>query len=104
MFRPSPPLLRHIRPILRSLAAAAILVCGLAATQGAGPHAPPGYAAGFPHLFPRPTDNRPRGGALVTADLDHDGRPVLVASVPAGLVTVVGADGQVRPGWPRRTT
>jgi hypothetical protein len=61
----------------------------------------PPYVVGFPLLFPRPVDTRPREGALVAADLDHDGRSELVAAIPAGVITVAGHGG-TRPGWPRR--
>jgi hypothetical protein len=54
-------------------------------------------------LFPRPVEIRPRGGSLLAADLDRDGRVELVATIPAGLITVVDS-GSVRPGWPRRFT
>lgn len=69
--------------------------------QGAIPKAPP-YVSGFPVLFFRPTDYRDRMGAVAAADLDRDGRTEIVASVPAGVVTVVGLAGRTRAGWPRR--
>ena len=78
----------------------AVLACGLTAAAPPLRLLPP-YVAGFPLLFPRPVDTRPRDGALVAADLDHDGRGELVAAIPAGVVTVAG-DGGTRSGWPRR--
>jgi hypothetical protein len=60
----------------------------------------PAPAPGFPLLFPRTTDYRPRLGATVAADLDHDGRQELVASIPSGVITVIGRGG-TRPGWPQ---
>jgi len=62
----------------------------------------PSYAPGFPLLFPRPVDIRPREGSVVAADLDRDGRPELIASVPSGVLVVLGEGGVMRPGWPRR--
>ncbi len=87
---------RRALPVL----ATALLACGL---TGAAPplRLLPPCVPGFPLLFPRPVDTRPRDGALVAADLDHDGRGELVAAIPAGVVTVAGAGG-TRPGWPRR--
>ena len=60
----------------------------------------PQPAPGFPIPFPRTTDYRPRLGATVAADLDHDGRQELVASIPSGVITVIGREG-TRPGWPQ---
>jgi hypothetical protein len=94
-FRPAPRSRRFLPSILTALVA-----CGL---TGAAPPLKllPPYVAGFPLLFPRTVDTRPRDGALVAADLDHDGRSELVAAIPSGVVTVAG-NGGTRPGWPRR--
>lgn len=62
----------------------------------------PAYAPGFPILFPRPVDIRPREGAVAAADLDGDGQAELIASVPSGALVAVGAGGAMLPGWPRR--
>ena len=111
------PSLSPPRALRRSIASAssrrifAAIVAGICAAL-AGPSfdpppvaAPskqtPAYAPGFPLLFPRPVDVRPREGALVVADLDGDGGDELIASIPAGIVTVVGRNG-VPTGWPRR--
>ena len=61
----------------------------------------PPYAPGFPRLFPRPVDIRPREGSVLAADLDADGKPELIAAVPSGFVTVVGTGGKTLRGWPR---
>ncbi|HKB06929.1 MAG TPA: FG-GAP-like repeat-containing protein [Candidatus Polarisedimenticolia bacterium] len=61
----------------------------------------PGYVAGFPIPYPRTVDIRPRQGSVVAADIDGDGRPELVVSIPAGQVLVLRADGSRVPGWPR---
>ena len=68
--------------------------------QGAVPKAPP-YVSGFPIPFFRTTDYRDRMGAVMAADLDRDGRVEIVASVPAGVITVIGVGGERRAGWPR---
>jgi VCBS repeat protein len=62
----------------------------------------PAYAPGFPLLFPRPVDIRPREGSVVAADLDRDGRSELIASIPSGVLVVIEEGGTMRPGWPRR--
>ncbi|HUD71025.1 MAG TPA: VCBS repeat-containing protein [Dongiaceae bacterium] len=80
---------------------ATLLVALAVPAIGARPVPP--YAPGYPMLFPRPVEIRPRAGTLVAADLDRDGRTELVATIPAGLITVIDA-GVVRPGWPRRFT
>jgi hypothetical protein len=64
------------------------------------PKSPP-YLSGFPILFFRPTDYRPREGAVAAVDLDADGRVELVVSVPSGIVTVIRPDGTRADGWPR---
>lgn len=61
----------------------------------------PGYAPGFPIPFPRTVDIRPRQGSVVAADLDKDGRPELIVSIPSGQILVLRADGSRVPGWPR---
>lgn len=86
-------------PFNRVLIAVAILLVFQDFAFGARPV--PAYAPGYPMLFPRPVEIRPRGGALVAADFERDGRTELVAAIPSGLITVVEA-GAVRPGWPRR--
>jgi hypothetical protein len=89
-------------PVLcRAAAALALVVSTAALARAAGWRQVPPYAAGFPHLFPRTTDIRPREGALVGADLDHDGSAELIASVPSGVLTVIGRNGGARAGWPR---
>jgi len=62
----------------------------------------PSYAPGFPLLFPRPVDIRPRQGSVVAGDLDGDGREELIASVPSGTLVAIGAGGAMMAGWPRR--
>ncbi|HEU4403107.1 MAG TPA: VCBS repeat-containing protein, partial [Candidatus Polarisedimenticolia bacterium] len=64
------------------------------------PKSPPSVP-GFPILFHRPTDYRPREGSVVAADLDGDGRSELVVTVPSGLVIALRSDGTPLPGWPR---
>lgn len=103
-----------VRPVPGSVSRlAGLVLLGLASIFLAGPDpqdlvaAPPlktlpAYAPGFPLLFPRPVDVRPREGSVVAADLDHDGRPELIASVPSGVLVVMGEGGAMRPGWPRR--
>jgi hypothetical protein len=61
----------------------------------------PGYVPGFPIPFPRTVDIRPRQGSVVAADIDKDGRPELVVSVPSGQILLLRADGSRVPGWPR---
>ncbi len=68
--------------------------------QGSIPKAPD-YAAGFPLLFYRTVDFRPRQGAVVAADLDGDGRRELIVSVPNGQIVALHSDGSRLPGWPR---
>jgi hypothetical protein len=67
---------------------------------GTVPKAPP-YVSGFPIPFFRTTDYRDRMGSVVAADLERDGRTDLVVAVPSGLITVIGPNGERRPGWPR---
>lgn len=93
--RARPAVLRHA-PLLVVLA---VVVAG-SAIPASGARTLPTYAPGYPMLFPRPVEIRPRGGSLLAVDLDHDGRRELVATIPAGLITVVDA-GVVRSGWPR---
>jgi FG-GAP-like repeat len=62
----------------------------------------PAFATGFPVPFHRTTDPRPREGTVTAADLDGDGHPELIVTIPAGLVTVLRPDGTVLPGWPRQ--
>jgi hypothetical protein len=107
------------RPRVRSLVASAIAVLvaaalGPAAGPGSGaraaqsvrslpgsiPQSPP-YVTGFPIPFFRTTDYRDRMGAVAAADLDRDGRLEIVASVPSGVITVIGTGGVRRSGWPR---
>jgi len=57
--------------------------------------------AGFPLPFHRTVDYRPQNGAVVATDLEPDGKADLVVSIPTGIVTVIGANGAVRAGWPR---
>ncbi|MBI4169025.1 MAG: hypothetical protein HY510_03720, partial [Acidobacteria bacterium] len=85
------------RPAGTSGEAAGQAIQGL---QGGIPKSPP-FLAGFPILFHRTIDYRPREGAGVAADLDADGRVELVVSIPSGLVTVIRPDGTRAPGWPR---
>jgi hypothetical protein len=78
-----------------------VVLCSLGTpASGASLRTLPGQAPGFPIPFPRTTDYRPRLGATVAADLDHDGRQELVASIPSGVITVIGRGG-TRPGWPQ---
>jgi VCBS repeat protein len=87
--------------------AGALLVLALAAcaaARAASWRRTPPYAPGFPLLFPRTTDIRPRAGALVAADPDHDGSVDLIVSIPSGVLTIVGRDGRTRQGWPHRFT
>ncbi|HYV84964.1 MAG TPA: VCBS repeat-containing protein [Patescibacteria group bacterium] len=95
--RPVPNARRRpwVRAVLIACAA-----CGLVVAAPPLKLLPP-YVPGFPLLFPRPVDTRPREGALAVADLDHDGRAELVAVIPAGVITVAGGGG-TRAGWPRR--
>ncbi|MFQ5878182.1 MAG: FG-GAP repeat domain-containing protein [Acidobacteriota bacterium] len=67
---------------------------------GSIPRSPP-QVTGFPIPFHRPVDFRERRGGVLAADLDADGRVELVVSVPSGVVTLLGPDGTVAPGWPR---
>jgi len=102
MNRPSPSWVRFCAPVLgRAAAALALVVTTVIMARAAGWRQVPPYAPGFPHLFPRTADIRPREGALVAADLDHDGSVELIASVPSGVVTVIGRNGGARAGWPR---
>ncbi len=64
------------------------------------PKSPP-YVAGFPIAFPAAADYRPREGSVTVADLDGDGKPELVVSLPTGVLSVLRADGSPAPGWPR---
>ncbi|HKN47838.1 MAG TPA: VCBS repeat-containing protein, partial [Candidatus Polarisedimenticolia bacterium] len=64
------------------------------------PKRPP-YVRGFPIAFPPAADYRPREGSVTVADLDRDGRPELVVSLPTGALIVLRADGSPAPGWPR---
>jgi len=104
MNRLSPPRVRRFAAVLCCVAAGLALVVTNAPgpARAAGWRQVPPYAAGFPHLFWRTTDIRPREGALVAADPDHDGSIELIASVPSGVLTVVEADGLTRAGWPQR--
>jgi hypothetical protein len=97
-----------VRPLAGRVAVAlgAALAAGVLVLADAAHAAPPirfvvPYVSGFPLLFPRPVDIRPRWGTIAAADLDHDGRAAIVAVVPSGAVTVAG-EGGTRPGWPRR--
>ncbi len=63
------------------------------------PKSPP-FVAGFPIAFAAAADYRPREGSVTVADLDRDGRPELIVSLPAGVLTVLRADGSTAPGWP----
>jgi len=103
MKRMSPPGVRRLAPrIGRATLTLAFIVGAMVLARAAGGRPVPPYAPGFPHLFPRTTDIRPREGSLVAADVDHDGSVELVASVPSGVMTVVETDGRDRAGWPRR--
>ncbi len=94
------PALPRRAPLIGALVATLLLAPSFPAI-GARPV--PSYAPGYPMLFPRPVEIRPRSGSLVAADLDRDGRTELVAAIPAGLITLIEA-GVVRGGWPRRFT
>ena len=98
---PSPPSRR--REVAAAIAAAVLAPLLLVAAPASAARPVPPYAPGYPMLFPRPVEIRPRGGALLAADLDHDGQAELVASIPSGLITVIDA-GTTRAGWPRRFT
>src|SRR2546425_10842296 len=112
MFHISP---HRVRPRLQALIAIAALGLGVlflpagrppsAASadtklQGSVPKAPK-FATGFPIPFWRTVDFRPLQGSVVAADLDGDGRPELVVSVPNGQVVVFTSDGKRVDGWPR---
>jgi MYXO-CTERM domain-containing protein len=59
----------------------------------------PGYKTGGvdPDLAREAIVNAP-----AIADLDGDGKPEIVVTTWAGTIYVVGSDGKVKPGWPKR--
>ena len=101
---PALPSRQRLLVIRRAAALLVLVLATCAAARAASWRRPPPYAPGFPLLYPRTTDIRPRMGALVAADPDHDGSTDLVASIPSGVLTIVGRDGRTREGWPRRFT
>ncbi len=61
--------------------------------------AAPAYASG---AVDATTANEPMVNAPAIADLDGDGKMEIVVSTYAGTIYVIGNDGKVQPGWPKR--
>ena len=92
------------RAVVRAAGRAGVLLAlataSLAAGLAGGPARPtPPPAPGFPIPIPRTVDYRGLWGSTQAADLDHDGRAELLASIPSGVILLIDRGGTVVPGW-----
>lgn len=96
---PHPSRRAVVRAAGRSGAFLALATASLAGSLASGlarPTPPP--APGFPIPIPRTVDYRGLWGSTQAADLDHDGRAELLASIPSGVFLLIDRGGVVT-GW-----